>query len=99
MPASPDEGSAISSQPCPAGNPALSKKPPDPACARPSSGTVGLAPPSICRNVPPDQNESKLSPVASRILDRLSVDGQRSRPSLLTRLETLNAVASRPASL
>ncbi|MNL42624.1 hypothetical protein D3C87_1650890 [compost metagenome] len=47
----------------------------------------------------PERKLSKLSPVASRILEMLSVEGQRSRPSLLTRLETLKAVASSPASL
>src|SRR5690606_21084007 len=52
---------------------------------------------SKCRNVPPERKESKVSPVASRILAMLSVDGHRSRPSLLTRLDTLKAVGSSPA--
>jgi hypothetical protein len=41
-------------------------------------------------------NSSRLAPVAFRILATDSVDGQRSRPSGLVRLERLKLVASRP---
>ena len=66
----------------------------------PSSGTDARSMTcGTCRYAPPpERNASKLSPVASSTLATLSVDGQRSRPSLLTRLDLLYAVASRPAS-
>ena len=42
---------------------------------------------------------SKLAPVASSTLARLSVEGQRGRPSPVTRFDLLKEVASRPARL
>ena len=42
-------------------------------------------------------NSSKEAPVATRILEIDSVEGQRSRPSGATRLERLKVVASSPA--
>jgi hypothetical protein len=42
---------------------------------------------------------SKLAPVASSTLARLSVEGQRGRPSPVTRFDLLNEVGSSPARL
>jgi hypothetical protein len=42
---------------------------------------------------------SKLAPVDSRTLAMLSVEGQRGRPSPVTRFDLLNEVGSRPALL
>src|ERR1700757_3861628 len=87
-------GSAIASQPLPAGSPPSSKAPPFPACARPSSGTVRTVhalSPIKC---------TKLSIellVAASALATDSVEGQRSRPSAVTRLDLLKVVGSRPA--
>ena len=44
-------------------------------------------------------NDSRLAPVASSTLARLSLLGQRARPSGMRRLLGLNVVASRPARL
>ena len=43
-------------------------------------------------------NSSSVNPVAVRILEMLSVLGQRGRPSGVNRLDGLNAVGSSPAS-
>ena len=75
--------------------PSSVKSRPEPACVMPMSGIVVRAGPS--RGSTSSRNSSRLAPVAARILATDSVDGQRSRPSGLTRFERLKLVASRPA--
>src|ERR1700688_3515453 len=90
------EGGATSSQPLPVGNPPSSKVPLAAACAKPSSGTdctVRARSPINC---------TKLSMellVAASALATDSVEGQRSRPSGVMRLDLLKVVGSRPERL
>src|SRR6202051_5161256 len=90
------EGGATSSQPSPSGTPPSSKVPLAAACAKPSSGTD-------CRvRVPSPINCTKVSMellVAASALATDSVEGQRSRPSGVIRLDLLKVVGSRPARL
>src|SRR3984957_17027081 len=86
-------GNAIASQPLPAGRPPSPKALPFPACANPSNGTVRTV-----RVVSPIKC-TKLSIellVAASALATDSVDGQRSRPSAVTRLDLLKVVGSEP---
>src|SRR5205823_14246073 len=89
-------GSATSSQPLPAGKPLSSKWPPLPACAKPSSGTD-------CRlRAPSPISCTKMSIeelVAASALETDSVEGQRSRPSPVMRLDLLKVVGSSPERL
>src|SRR6478752_1973941 len=88
------DGSATSSQPLPAGKPLSSKYPPLPACAKPSNGTdcrLRAPSPINCTKVSIDEL------VAASALATDSVEGQRSRPSAVMRLDLLKVVGSRPA--
>src|ERR1700680_544031 len=76
--------------------PLSSKWPPFPACAKPSSGTacaVRALSPINCTKV------SIELLVAASALASDSVDGQRSRPSAVMRLDLLKVVGSSPARL
>src|SRR5512135_2445040 len=90
------DGSAASSHPLPAGNPLSSKWPLTEACAKPSSGTDCTA------RAPSPISCTKLSMellVAASALETDSVEGQRSRPSGVMRLDLLKVVGSRPERL
>src|SRR5580692_7918948 len=83
----------ISPRDLPAGNPSSSKASVAAACAKPSSGTDGA-----CR-APSPINCTKLSielAVAASALAIDSVEGQRWRPSAVTRFDLLKVVGSRP---
>src|SRR3954468_18373933 len=86
-------GKPISSQPLPVGKPASSKKLPVLAWVRPSSG-IDLA--ALSASEISDTKMSKLTPVAPSALATDSVDGQRARPSGVTRFDLLNVVGSSP---
>src|ERR1700692_3464775 len=90
------EGGATSSQPSPSGTPPSSKVPLAAACAKPSSGTdctVRALSPINCTN------ESMELLAAASALETDSVEGQRSRPSGVIRLDLLKVVGSRPERL
>src|ERR1700756_766785 len=89
--------SSVSPQALPAGRPLPSKWVPAPAWAEPSRGTtckaVGAVLPTRCRKL------SMELLVAASALATDSVEGHRSRPSAVTRLDLLKVVGSRPAAL
>src|SRR6202790_418820 len=75
------------------GNAAVVEMPPFPGCAKPSSGTacaVRALSPISCTKV------SMELLVAASALATDSVEGQRSRPSAVMRLDLLKVVGSRP---
>src|SRR5215831_19917135 len=88
-------GKRISSQPVPMGKPDGSKYPALPACAKPISGTVFGATERAGGSISCTK-ASMVVPVAASAFATDSVDGQRARPSGVTRFDLLNVVGSSP---